>query len=342
MERMIHLPRIFDNPFEDGYLALTTRIPITGPECTSFSSITDGTQTVTFSSPLERHDVPGVTCRWCAWSGPPEGEEANPPVLFSFGTTLTMTLSNPSRIFGFELMPNLQTPPETHSVRVDFFSGANLIQSITRTLTLTCDPGNGGSRLFSVQVDEPDGPCIDNVVITVLTPQPAQGFSIAQIRYAECCDTCLPLCTDREISFTATFSTGVPFTLTAVGTPEFNGNLNDNVECTTGTCLQTVMFTICDTTLECCITLGTINFSGTADLLISLPALLETDCGSEVVTLFDNVTVPISQTCFTCLGEEECPTDICGLLEPITDTFTANIISATQVEVSGTLLFHCP
>lgn len=338
---MTLLAIVFSNPFDDGYLVLTSKIPILGAECTIVPSITDSIQTVTFSSALERHDVPGSVCRWCAWSGPPQGEDAHPPVLFSSLTSLTMKLSTPSRIFGFELMPNIQTPGETHVVQVDFFSGNTLVQSIVKTQTVTCDEGNSGSRLFAVQTDEPSGPCIDSVVINVLTSQSAPGFSIAQVRYAVCCDTCEPLCSNRDIDFTATFSTGVPFTLVDVGTPVFNGSFNDNTECFTGTCLQTVMFTLCDTTLECCVTLGTINFTGTADLLITLPATLETDCGEEAVSVFGAVTIPISQTCITCLGQEEC-TDICGLLEPVVDTFTAVIISATQVEVSGTIHFNCP
>ncbi|MBT2680218.1 hypothetical protein J7E38_14490 [Bacillus sp. ISL-35] len=154
------------------------------------------------------------------------------------------------------------------------------------------------------------------------------------------CDTCE--CTERDIPFTATIETGVPFPVVDVGTPVFNGNLTDNVECTTDTCLQTVTFTVCDTTLECCITVGTINFSGTADLLITVPATLETDCGMQEVGLNGAVTVPIDQTCFTCEDEQVCPDTICRLLETVQDTFTATIISDTQIQVSGTVRFNCP
>ena len=355
---MIFLATVFNNPFDDGYLPLTTLIPITGAACTPVSSITDGIQKVTFNPsdppnppgpPLVRHDVPGTpgSCTWCAWSGPPEGENATPPVLFSGGQTLTMTLTQPARIFGFELMPNLAsaTGSENHRVQVNFFSGDTLVQSVVKDLTVQCQPENGGSRLFAVQTDDPNELCIDRVVVSVLTPNPsASGFSIAQVRYALCCDTCEDLCTDRNIEFSATFTNELPFTLAQVGTPAFEGNLNDdNVECTTGTCLQSVMLTVCESTFECCVTLGTINFSGTADLLITLPALLDTVCGSQAVSFVNSVTVPIDQTCFTCFGEEDCPPNICGLLDPLTLTATMNNpMDPNQYVISGTVRFNCP
>jgi hypothetical protein len=153
------------------------------------------------------------------------------------------------------------------------------------------------------------------------------------------CNTCEPLCTDRDTDFTATFTVDVPFTLAEVGTPAFNGNFNFNGDCFTGTCLQTVMFTVCDTTLECCITLGTVSFSGTADLLISVPATLETDCGSEGVSVIGAVTVPISQTCFSCDVPLVCP-DICDLLD--VSGLSAVIVPGSQIEVTGTVTFNCP
>jgi hypothetical protein len=307
------------------YLSATTKIDITGiPEFTSVTSITDGIQTVTFSSAMQRLQVGSS---WSTWSSPPFSEDPAPAILYSQGsTTITMDLSVPSSIVGFELEPN---PFDTFTFTAEFQSGGVTICSITRDIS-----GNAGARLLAVELDCIECPAIDRVVITGPV-----DFSIAQVRYQVCCDTCEPLCTDRDIDFTATFTVDVPFTLAEVGTPAFNGNFNFNGDCFTGTCLQTVMFTVCDTTLECCITLGTVSFSGTADLLISVPATLETDCGSEGVSVIGAVTVPISQTCFSCDVPLVCP-DICDLLD--VSGLSAVIVPGSQIEVTGTVTFNCP
>ena len=94
----------FPNP-TPAYLNATTKIDISGlPFDSSNDFITDGKVTVTFDTPLiKRGPVP---TGWDTWSSPPFSESANPDVLFSPQTSLTMTLSNPVRIFGFELEPD--------------------------------------------------------------------------------------------------------------------------------------------------------------------------------------------------------------------------------------------
>jgi hypothetical protein len=202
--------------------------------------------------------------------------------------------------------------------------------------------GAGSPNYFIFHYNAADNPPVDP------TPFSPQGsLQCRQLLFVfngtnfelELCSTCELFCTDRDIDFTATFTVGVPFTLAEAGTPVFNGNFNFNGDCFTGTCLQTVMFTLCDTTLECCITLGTVSFSGTADLLISVPALLDTDCGSEVVSVIGAVTVPISQTCFSCDVPLVCP-DICDLLD--VSGLSAVIVPGSQIEVTGTVTFNCP
>jgi streptogramin lyase len=165
------------------------------------------------------------------------------------------------------------------------------------------------------------------------------GLAIFGEQTAAVCNTCEPLCHDRVIPFTCEISS-FPFTISEIGNPNFNGNLLDNVLCTTGTCLQTVVFTLCDAPLTCCITVGTVNFSGTADLLLTIPATFETDCEPESVDLWCAAPITINQTCFTCFGQEQCPDDICGLLDLL--SITAHTIDAHTVQITGTVEFKCP
>ena len=83
------------------YLSSTTLIDISGiPEFTSLTSVTDGTQTVSFSGTVQKRQVGSS---WLTWGSPPATESSTPPVLFYTGDSLTLSLSSPSSIFGFEL-----------------------------------------------------------------------------------------------------------------------------------------------------------------------------------------------------------------------------------------------
>lgn len=216
-------------------------------------------------------------------------------------------------------------------------------------------PGNGGG-IFALNLD-PDGTSfwtadfstanvwkIDiatgAILLTFNTgtgPDTVFGLSVFGEQTAAQCDTCETLCTNRMIPFSCEISS-LPFTISGIGTPTFNGNLLENVDCTTGSCRQTVAFTLCDSTITCCITVGTVHFSGTADLLLTIPATLETDCDSEGVTLFCASPIDIDQTCFTCFGQEQC-TDICGLLDLV--SITAHTTDANTVLIEGTVEFNC-
>lgn len=162
---LIEIPR----PDAD-YLRATTKIDIASlPEFSIHTSVTDGVQTVSFSTPMERLQVPDS---WLTWSFPPESESATPAVLFTqFENSLTLELARPTSIFGFELEPNLFL---VFSFTADFFSGAELVGSITRSVD-----GFQGARLFAARSD---GPPIDR--ITVSTAEDPFGFAIAQIRYS--------------------------------------------------------------------------------------------------------------------------------------------------------------
>ncbi|NMB00558.1 MAG: hypothetical protein GX971_03420 [Firmicutes bacterium] len=153
---------IFDP--DAAYLAATSKIDISGlPFASLNDSISDGDLTVAFSIPLEK--LGPVPDGWATWSSPPFSEDPNPDVLYASSDTLTLELSRPVTILGFELEPS---PFQLLSYTADFYLGNTLVESITRDVD-----GAAGARLFARE----DGP-IDRVVITGSAP-----FAIAQVRY---------------------------------------------------------------------------------------------------------------------------------------------------------------
>jgi hypothetical protein len=137
---------------------------------TGITSITDGFQTVSFSAELEKRTVPGS---WGTWGSPDDTESATPPVLaiFGQGNVLTLSLSVPSTVFGFELEGNDFGSAE---FRVTFYEGAVAVGSITETIV-----GDAGARLMAAYTtDSPfTSVMIDNV------DGLADGYAIAQVRY---------------------------------------------------------------------------------------------------------------------------------------------------------------
>ena len=148
-----------------GYLDATHKIPITGPDFNFVSSITDGIQTVSFSSALETRTVPGT---WFIWGSPPETESSSPRVLWTgTSSTLTMDFTDPSTVFGFEAEPNEFA---VDSITAQFFGSAGLEGTITRDVN-----GFGGALLFAAQSTDP----FTSVVVTSNV-----DFGIAEVRYA--------------------------------------------------------------------------------------------------------------------------------------------------------------
>ena len=152
------------------YQASTTKIDISGLTLyQNYSSITDGTLTVTFSSPMNKRGP--VPTGWSTWSSPPDSESANPDVLFagSGTTSLDMTLSQPIRTFGFELEPN---PFQLHTYNVEFvlMSGPTIVGTINMQIH-----GSAGARLIAATVT---GESFDKIKITG-----TDEFAIAQVRY---------------------------------------------------------------------------------------------------------------------------------------------------------------
>ncbi|HEX6406315.1 MAG TPA: kelch repeat-containing protein [Gemmatimonadales bacterium] len=161
---------IFPSP-DASYLSATSKIDIESfPDASTHSSVSAGSQTISFSIPLEKRQVPDS---WGSWSSPPDAESSTPPVLFSqYVNSLTLSLSRPTVILGFELEPNNF---DLFTFTVDFFSGSQLVGSITRTVD-----GAAGAQLFAVRTS---GLLIDRAVVA--TDGDAGGFAIAQLRYSD-------------------------------------------------------------------------------------------------------------------------------------------------------------
>jgi hypothetical protein len=150
------------------YTFATTKIDISGlPNFTDVGSITDGTETVSFSSTMQKRTVPGGG--WATWSSPPDSESATPAVLWTKGaTSVTMLLGAPTGIFGFEAEPN---PFALHDITADFYdAGDVLLGSITRSVD-----GAAGARLFA-SVD-------DGALFSKVVAHSDVDFAMAQFRY---------------------------------------------------------------------------------------------------------------------------------------------------------------
>ena len=155
------------------YLASTSLVAFVDPDEALLSQIADGTQTIAFSS-LMRASTVGDN--WASWGSPPNTESATPRVLWSglddnFDpvTTVSLFLSQPVSIFGFEAEPG---PINTHTITVSFLMGGVLQQTVTRDVD-----GNGGALLFAVAADP--GTFFDSLTIAS-----DADWAAGQFRYA--------------------------------------------------------------------------------------------------------------------------------------------------------------
>jgi hypothetical protein len=155
------------------YQSSTTKLLITVPDFSTVASLSDGTETATFSVPGTARTVPGGG--WASWSSPPDSESATPRVIFDPGSTELITLSAPAQTFGVELEPNLFTPSFTMTATFRD-AGGNILGTISRDVL-----GQGGARLFAGTVNPGFAP-IASVQINI--DPSAQGFAFAQVRYA--------------------------------------------------------------------------------------------------------------------------------------------------------------
>ena len=163
----LHAEVIITEP-DSFYTSQTTLIDISGLNEGDFvSSIQDSNLQVSFSSDVQMLTV-GVS--WGTWNSPPATENSMPSTLYTNGATnLTMTLSSPVNVFGFELEPDLG---QVEPVTATFFGTGS-------PFALALDPnGNSGALLFAVSSD---------TAITSVSLDDGAGddFAIANVRYAQ-------------------------------------------------------------------------------------------------------------------------------------------------------------
>ena len=141
---------------------------IPGANFSTSTTLTDGTQTLTFSNTVDVRTVPGGG--WATWNSPPNVESSTPKVMaITTGiTSFTITLSPPQLSFGIEIEPNNGTQPVT----LTYLNGASTLGSVSRSV-----PGTAGALLFAASSSTP----ITSVVLTI--PSGASGFALAQFRY---------------------------------------------------------------------------------------------------------------------------------------------------------------
>jgi hypothetical protein len=149
------------------YTSTTSLIDITPlTEGSSYSSISDGALTVSFSSSMIRNSVP---YSWSYWNCPPATEGCTPPVLWSNGADdVTMSFSQPVYTFGFEAEPDNLSSEEMVAT---FYSGA----TVDGTIDLF-PSGQAGALLYAAS----DGTPFTSVEITNTT---GDDFAIANVRY---------------------------------------------------------------------------------------------------------------------------------------------------------------
>ena len=191
---------------------LTGQFPADG---TSTSSITDGTETLSFSRPFVAQTVPNAnwTDPWGqTGTNPPQVESATPRILTNTGvgaTALTISLSQPAKQFGFEVAPASLT---TQTFTATFMEGSTALGS---PVTVSATTG-GGARLVAAATDQ----AITSVVLSF--PTAAGGLAIAQPRYALASST---LSLVKSVAQTQINPGGVlQYTLTVNNTSPSTGN----------------------------------------------------------------------------------------------------------------------
>ena len=155
-----------------GTTNLESHFPANGDTTTT---LTDGTETITFSQTMTTDTTPSN------WGSPPATETNTPAVLFNDTTdTVTMTLSKPANVFGFEAQPDNFV---TANLTATFFEGATSVGTIPITGVIVpgapVGPAADGAVLFAAATNQ----AFTSVVITN-TSGGGNGIVIAQPRYA--------------------------------------------------------------------------------------------------------------------------------------------------------------
>ncbi len=153
----------FTSP-DSTYLGSTTLLPITVPDYTTVTVLSDGRLTINISGSQYAGTI-GST--WATWSLPPESETSTPRTLQT-AYSVDFVFSTPLLIFGFEAEPN---PFGPYDLTATFYNGADVVGTITRTVD-----GNAGARLFAAQTAD--------LMFTSVNATSSVDFAQAQFRYA--------------------------------------------------------------------------------------------------------------------------------------------------------------
>ncbi len=155
----------------------TTLIQVSGADGDPVGSVSGGGLTVTFSATMLIEKVP---TGWGTWGSPPDTETSTPVVLWAIGVTdLTMNLSSPEAVFGFEAEPDFQA---VESMTANFYSGPNLGGILLGSISLDVN-GASGALLFAASSDP-----FQSVELVMNNPLTIDGvvddFAIANLRFS--------------------------------------------------------------------------------------------------------------------------------------------------------------
>ncbi len=149
------------------YLAAAPN-PLTSPSPngTPITTLTDGTETLTFGSTVTVGSVPSGG--WATWSSPPASVSATPQVYITGGDSLSMSLSPGVTTFGFEAEPNIFS---TFTMTASFSDGTVLSYAVA---------GFAGAQLFGLTTT---GSYISGVTVTCGAAGSCGGFAVGDVRY---------------------------------------------------------------------------------------------------------------------------------------------------------------
>ena len=157
------------------YKSATTLIPITVPDGTTLTSVSNGGQTITFGSVVPSASIFSARTvpsgGWATWGAPPATESSTPRVVATVNpvTSVTLNLAIPSQTFGVEVEPD---DFAVFTISAAFYSGGTLLGTVSQAVN-----GSAGALLAGGSSAFP----ITSVVITA--PASAGGFAMAQFRY---------------------------------------------------------------------------------------------------------------------------------------------------------------
>jgi hypothetical protein len=183
------------------YLAQTTYIDFsavpdtTSPDYLSLNSINDGFLTIGFGSPMYKLSVPDS---WATWSEYPFSQQPSTvsplPVLRTdtidldnlpdaYIQSITMTLSHPVNIFGFEAEPDIYDA--FYWMTASFYNEGGTLLGKSKRLVVAWEdfPAYTGARLFAASSTDP----IASVQFSIQTIYPCEDktpFAVGAFRYS--------------------------------------------------------------------------------------------------------------------------------------------------------------